>query len=278
MSLGISHGISFSKSFPSEIEDASAYCGHTCGTGYSSSENTKGQVKMSVLKLLSALFVALLFSGCSSDILIPDAQEVVQADQSEWNEDLSIDDINAMNDGVADIILTPMTGVPREIKGKFSTQNILSAEDAVLAVSSVRGIFGINDLSFACTKIDEEHKTLRVFTLMQLYNGLAVNGGGFTVYATKNGEASAIRGNYVPDLNLDTNPTFDIKELIGELNIEKGTKVISAELVVNAISGEVAPFLAWKFHVKGNSPLTEKYVYIDANSGEVSGEFPTARS
>jgi hypothetical protein len=228
---------------------------------------------MKTVKLLFAIFITITLFGCNTELELLPPPEQVQVSQADQIESLSQDDIIALNYGEVEIIQRPKTDLLLEVNGKFTTLRVLTAEDAVLSLASVKDLFGIENLSFVCLEIDDR-ESMQAFFLQQLYNGLPVEGGSFAVYAEKDGETIAVRGRHVSGISVDAVPALDAKSLAANLDMEKGSKILSAQLVIFALFDDDDPRLAWKFNVAGNSISSDKNLYADANTGDILGEVP----
>lgn len=205
--------------------------------------------------------------GLISDAILP-----VQVDASDYYDALCLDEIIAMSDGSADIIYFPDSGIPKEIKGKFTTGIINSPEDAARALSSVRDIMCIDDISFICTKVDKEEQ-ITSYYLQQVYNGILVVNGEFRVIATPNGEPVAVVGLFISGINIDITPSFTAKEAEKSVVLERSTRVSQVALVVyKDYSDEI--FLCWMLTINSRDPLKEREVIINAKTCELITSIP----
>lgn len=232
------------------------------------------------LTILYAAVLILSSSGCDKSYT-PAAMEVLPIDMTLINEDLSLQEIKDLNEGHLNITYFPDAGnIPKEINGLFSTRKIFTAEDALYALLSVRTIMRIEDASFACTKEDDSGEYKR-FDFVQMYKGLPVFNGGFTVYATKEeGEPVSVSGFYMSGLNLDVNPEITEKEARKAVKTEGRTKITESRLVVYGTYGKSEPesCLAYKFVVSGKDMINSKEVYVNAVTGNIIAEYPLVMS
>ncbi|MDR2087884.1 MAG: hypothetical protein LBP73_00835 [Clostridiales Family XIII bacterium] len=227
--------------------------------------------------ILVPLF-ALLIGGCNDlkkDIPIITTVSPVAISEQLQSEDLSLEDIIALNHGDVEIIRDPATDIPRQINGIFTTRSILSEEDAVLALLSVRGILGIESSNFACIDIDDSRENLRVFSLEQLHNGLSVWGGGFRVTASKTGAPVSVGGTFQRGIEIETTPRLDEQEACKRVTLKSGQKTKKVQLMVFT-APDSEPRLSWQIVVGAKNPLDEKLVMVDALSGSVLAEYPLA--
>ena len=200
----------------------------------------------------------------------------IQISKSEYFKALSLDDIACLNGGIPDIIFFPERDIPKEIKGRFTTGTIRTPEDAVAALTSVREIMFIDEISFICTEIEkEEHITS--FYLQQIYNGIIVLNGTFRVIATSDGEPVAVIGLYISGINLETTPSLDAKEAKKSVTLERNTKISETRLVAYKDYDETV-YLCWIFTIRSRDPLKEKEIVVDANTGIIIASFPLVLS
>jgi Zn-dependent metalloprotease len=189
-------------------------------------------------------------------------------------EDLSVDDIMELNGWKPDLIWYGReTGVPWRIGGQFTTMKIKNARDAVKSLSCVRGVMRIGDLSFACVKTESDGD-VRTFHLQQLYKGLMVYDGYFEVSAKKSGEPYELRGIYIPDLDIDVKPALTADEAKKHVSSPEGRSVAEPLLMIYAQTDDAnsAIHLCWRFKINISRSLPEKYVFINAHTGETIGE------
>jgi Zn-dependent metalloprotease len=181
-------------------------------------------------------------------------------------EDLTIDEIINLNDGVIAIQYDRGTGLPYIIRGLFTTRKINSAKDAVKALSSIRSIMRIDQLSFTCTK-KEKTEDYRVFYLQQLYKGIMVYGGFFKVTARNTGEPYELIGSYVSGIELDITPELTATEASNNISLHEGRR-ISETLLVIYTDPEEDVRLSWRYTIVIGDIVYEKYIFVDANTGE----------
>ncbi|MBD5103518.1 MAG: hypothetical protein HDT47_01490 [Ruminococcaceae bacterium] len=224
--------------------------------------------------LISATVCILLLAGCTK---IPDAQTVLEElpiDSSMIQEDLSIDDLSNMNGGDVEIIRDPLTNIPRQINGIFSSQLILTPNDAVLALMSVRSVMHISGQSFSLIDI-EDRTDLRVFTLEQLYCGIPVENGLFRVIATNDGIPISVQGTYQQGIELDIVPKISEEKSREMVVLSIGTKIESISLVIFTMDDNTI-HLSWKYNVTSTDVLKNKITYIDATDGYILSEIATS--
>ena len=90
---------------------------------------------MRVLLFTLSLFLLLGCNKMSGGSIKP-----INIEKFSQDEDLSINDINKLNNGNVEIDYDPETGYPREIWGLFTTLKIFNKVDAVKSLSSVLSV------------------------------------------------------------------------------------------------------------------------------------------
>jgi Zn-dependent metalloprotease len=227
--------------------------------------------------VLFTLFMLVLGISCDYDSAEANFQgksAVIPIENMTFDQPVTIDEIRGNSDGIVEINTSPETGLPREITGKFSDRSILSAEDALASLGGVRDIMGIRTFAYASEGVEERSK-IRLFSLRQIYEGLPVIEGRFTVIATTAGEAYAVRGHYVNIEGVGVSPQLreaDAKAMLGIAGSDKpgkGRLVIYSDIDTPAA-------LCWEFRVNANSPASKRYIYQDANTGEILADIPVA--
>jgi len=218
-------------------------------------------------------------SNASSNALI--RIQPLQVEQHQYHKPLTLNDIQNLSNGTATITFIPNTNIPREIRGVFTTATILTTEDAIIALSSVRDIMLIDGISFICTEV-EEREEIRIFHLQQIHQGIIVFNGSFRVIATHSGEPVAVIGQYVNNINLDITPTLTAREAVRYL--PRGTSISSSRTGLTVYSvvylviyeDNNGTHLGWLFEVDSRNVLNQRRVIIDANTGEVLADIPLA--
>lgn len=194
---------------------------------------------------------------------------------------LTIDDLYILNDGNVNIIYEPGTKVPREIEGKFTTNRILNQQDAAVALMGLRELLLISEYDFYCYSVYEggtEGNEVTTFQLVQLHEGVPVD-SGFRITASKSGEPISVRGKFmeVGD-DIETDPVISYKDGLDLIDLEPGTYVRSAQLVISKMD-EKGLRLCWVYETESrDNPTDGKYAFIDAITGEFVIEFTIAVS
>lgn len=193
-------------------------------------------------------------------------------------DDMTIDELNALNSGNIEIIHSPTTGITRQINGIFSKIEIMSEEDALLALLNVRGIFQIpDDYSFCCLEVDRDRTEFQVFTFNQLYKGIIVDGSMFRVVATKNGTPVSVSGIYQYISDIDTTPTISAESALETVPLDRSVHIAALSLVIY-VDKDTGSHLSWKYETHSNQLTECKIYYVDAHDESLINSVPTAIS
>lgn len=184
-------------------------------------------------------------------------------------------DISYLFENDIEIINDPSTGIPREIKGAFSTASIKSPEGALKVLLSLRTIMGIKTDSFCSIAVDDDRSKYIVYTLGQLYNGVIVDNGVFNVVADKRtGTVVAVNGIYQDNIMIETNPLIDSVYGLDLLNLTRKQTVVKTDLVIYSTE-EDDYLLCWKYDVQSTDISENKTSYVNAKTGEIVQEIYT---
>lgn len=215
--------------------------------------------------LLALAVLSVLLTGCGTDAPPETTTAVEMPQPSENPEDFSLEQLEAFTGGNVSIRYSPDTGMPKEITGKFSSHGIFSAEDAVAALGSVKTLFGIEELNFVCTQVDERTDAT-VYWLDQLWQGIPVSGYGFRVEAGADGAAQFVSGSYLQGISVDVSGALAAESCTAALELYPGEQIAASRQVILEEKGQVV--LCWEFHIVGADPLMERLVFCDALTGE----------
>jgi len=158
------------------------------------------------------------------------------------------------------------SGKINEIKGRFTTIEINTREDALKALTSVRDIMNIESFSYAVEK-DERYTHQNVFILTQVYNGIEVFNGIFKIFVTDTGIPTSVNGVYINIVDLNTTPTNSMQQARDIFNIEDVSWVEETKLVIYEI-GKDDVRLCWFFNVDSMNPKDIRWIFIDAHNRE----------
>ena len=222
-------------------------------------------------RFLALMLAGVLLCGCAS--APPASTEAPETLPEETLEDFSMEDLQAFTGGNVEIRYSPETGLPKEITGRFSPQQILTAEDAIRSLGSVKTLFGIESLTFSCTEV-EERPDSRVFRLEQLWEGIPVSGYGFQVGAANDGTALFVSGNYCSAIQADLTGGLTEDACKEALALSKGEKAAQARQTI--LTTQDGAKLCWEFHIVAQDPLQERLVYCDASTGAILKTIPLA--
>lgn len=218
--------------------------------------------KISLIGMILASII--LFSACGNKKQKTETPKPLKVEVTAETEDLTVEQLQEMNGDSLEVALSPKTERIRELRGKFSNVTIQKPEDALLALMSVRTIFGISGQEFTCIQVDEEEDH-RTYWLQQLYKGVPVDQGVFRIVASSKGMPEYVRGVYQDGLNLEVKPDLDVEEALKKYGVEESVKETS--LVIYS-SSNVEPTLSWRY-LANVGTAKEKYLYLDANTGEL---------
>jgi len=206
--------------------------------------------------------------------MIKNSLKPIKINEFLHDEDLSVQDIINLNNGNVEIKYDPVTGFPREIKGKYTTRKIFEVQDSVKSLSSVRTIMHINELTFACIE-EEKRENKKLYRLQQLYKNIPVYGAEFFVIINNNGEPIYLNGTYITIISLEAKPKITAKEAKKNIILQKGMKIINTDLIIYPISNKDNR-LSWKLTIKAKTLQNYKFYFIDANTNELLGDYPLA--
>jgi len=235
----------------------------------------KNKKKIKIRMIFSAVFfIALITIGILYVISLPDpnAPILITIEPSEYYEALSLDDIFWLNGGKKAEIRRFGYGYRaneiQEIEGPFTSGVILTPEDAVKALTSVRDIMNIESFSYIYIANSpysyiNTHANRTAFYLKQVYNGVEVFNGQFTVYATNDGKPVRVSGMYINIVDLDTIPTVSSDEAKEVLNLNDGEWIYETKLVIYEF-GKVDIRLCWIFNTN------ERFFLVDAQTGKLA--------
>lgn len=209
----------------------------------------------------------LLVSGCKR---VPEPTELPEktlADLEAVTEDFDMEELNELNHGEVQVYYDAVTGKLRQIDGKFSTKRILTKEDALLALMSVRSLMGITAYDYSCEAIDDERNELCVYFFRQLYEGVPVEDGYFRVAAAKDGEPVSVSGAFQEVAAVDKEPSVSYRDGQKMFSRSFGSKIESVQLVV--YKEEEETHLCWKYLVSAGNLPESRNIYVDANTGKM---------
>jgi len=209
------------------------------------------------LFLLVLIALTIILTIAERDNLTPvPPQKPIFILPTEYYETLSFDDIMELSNGEAEFIRFGFNNP--QIKGVFTTGIILSPQEAVIALTSVRDIFNISSFSYIAERC-ENHPYTHTYALTQIYNGVEVY-GGFRVHASIDGTPLSITGRYIGFDDLNTNPRLSPRQARRKININM-SQINETKLIIYEVS-ENDVRLCWMF------TSFDRTVFVDAHTGE----------
>lgn len=229
-----------------------------------------------LLLCIIIFFTTVFFINSCNTIREEKLETVMTADTQKFTEDLDENALNELNGGFVNIIYDSKTDIPKQIDGIFSTKKIETAEDALYAMMSVRTFMKIHGVQFACIDSNLSEDDINTFVFTQVYEGIAVDNCIFRIVADKDGTPRSVYGIYGNDIEINTVPSIPAKAGIEFVTLSEDTRISSYQLVIYKKNSEY--FLSWKYKISSKDPLHEKYVYIDAHTGQLVADIPNAIS
>jgi Zn-dependent metalloprotease len=194
------------------------------------------------------------------------------------NEDFTLEDLRKLNeDGSIDILYDKITGIPRFIDGKFSTIKIISPEDALNSLGSVKSLLKMDDPTneFHCIRIDSDEIS-NIFIMQQIYKCVEVLNKQLVVVTNKDGEPISLSGEYAPGLSLDVTPLLQENMARKILSEKRRTAKFEDSRLVIYVSAKSVPYLCWLFVLREKKEINNSAVLIDARTGNIVTEFPSS--
>ena len=136
-----------------------------------------------VISLVPIILLSVLLCGCMEKIQMEETREPTPIDLNNLPPDLSLDDLKELN-GEDPVIVYDTDGSISLISCVFSPQLVspTNEEEALLAVSSIRGLLGITDMSGFVVIGDGDGRT---FYFGNVYNGVWVDKNDFILYINR---------------------------------------------------------------------------------------------
>ena len=232
------------------------------------SKNINRSLKLLIIIGITIMLLSVLkLNNKSSSIQVVNHHEAIECTFGSDYEDYTLDELYNLNDNNCEVIFEPGTNNVKEINGKFSTNKVTNANEALRALLNVRSLFGITSFDYFCSEIDAR-EDLTVFTLNQLYTGITVEGGFFQIGVDEQGTTSFVRGKYIEVKNIQMEPQISYDKGINNLNLNKNENIQQVELIVYGLENS-QPCLCWKYTIKTTDPVNDRVIYLDAITGAV---------
>jgi len=192
----------------------------------------------------------------------------------------------------AQLTINPSNGIVEFLK--FPAQQGLSLKGNTLQqkafafLGDYSELYGIEnpESQFTAQKVKTDQYGFKQLQLKQLHNGVPVYDGQLRFHFNQNLELTAINGNVIPNLKLDTSSTLSsaaAEAIAMQLIKEQGINDSSQALVVFATKLYVFPkglvqghvtssHLVYEVEVRNNADVRE-FLYINAQSGQLVEQF-----
>lgn len=213
------------------------------------------------------LACCLLFLNGQAEEIPVVKKNAINVDMALYLPALSLQELKRLNTNGVEVIEYPGTVIPLEIIGVFTTGLIMSAEDAVLSLTSVRKLMQIEAFEFALIEKDDDRLDRCVYVLQQLHNGVPVYNSTAQIVTGFDGTPMSVRVNYQRGLDLSVVPKMSAQEAASMLPVGRGERILEAELFVYAMPG-VEPSLCWRYNIDAANIVNSRYVFLSASTGE----------
>jgi len=162
--------------------------------------------------------------------------------------------------------------IPGRISGEFTTITVLTPEDAVRSLTSVRDVMNIGSFSYLCNNVEIDRNGGSTYRLQQVYKGIPVHNGRFGIVVNSEGVALEVSGGYVGINNLNTTPKISQEKARESFQLEENERIYRTELVVyRTRENEIR--LCWYFTItpKSITGINLYYRFVNAHTGELVG-------
>ncbi|MBU5315434.1 M4 family metallopeptidase [Clostridium bornimense] len=187
-----------------------------------------------------------------------------------------VKDLDNINDGEIPEVYLDEEDSCKFIDGNYTNIKVENENDAIESINSVKKLMKIDypENEFKVLKVNST-EDLVSYKLQQVYNDIPLYGREIIVVTDKEGNTTSVGGNYLEDVNVDTNAKIGKEEV---KNYAAGVygddaKVNDGELTIYSLN-DSEPILCWKVMVEGTkdgSPYALNS-FIDATTGEVINE------
>ena len=159
------------------------------------------------------------------------------------------------------------------------------APQAADSVSSARALLAANaawlglrsDLSDLALLVDKESLGATHVRFQQTYAGLPVWLAEVAVHISDAGEVQLIQNGYVPNLDLDTQPTLTPAQATtaaaAAVNLVRGERGASTTQLLIFPTDKEGARLAWHVVIPALEPLGDWHVFVDARRGAALAQF-----
>lgn len=186
--------------------------------------------------------------------------------------DNDMDDLTALNNDKAPVISFNQNNEIYSINGCYSDMIVVSPEDAILSLYSIKTWMKMNDpkneFVFVKKSTDENGNS---YSLGQVNKGIPVYGRLVTVSTDKAGKIVSLSSGYLPDILTNTTSTATLEDAyLASVNyVGSSVTAVDGSLVIYALPDNT-PVLAWNIQVQGINDTNNDVSYavlVNADSG-----------
>ena len=223
----------------------------------STNENNKKKLDKKTILIIIGIAIALLVLVISLFLILKPKNKTTK---EEFTTNSSYDQITTAKDE---------NGRTKYIGGKFTDVNVKDESSAYEALNSLKDVLKFNNVKeeFTTESIDTS-KDITYYRFHQKYKEVEVYGTNLIISVDKYGNVLSMNGYYIPNININTNPSKSKEEAeeiaknkIGGENIS----VVSTYKYIYEISNNIK--LVYNVTVHNDNKIIQ--CMIDANSGEI---------
>lgn len=223
------------------------------------------------------IFPLIVFSIITTITFAQNTQKAINELQNKTQAKITIND----SYGIADFVQFPLDNALK-IKGATLQQKVVAFLESNKAIFRMKSV--VDEFVFEKSKTDEYG--LKVITINQQYNGVAVYDGKLRFHFDREDRLTAINGNYIPEIKLESTANLTTTEAE-----EKALKIIESQnLGVSSIKLKIkksklyvfnkglaqdyleANYLVYKIEVANDIDVRE-FVFVDAHNGQKVEQF-----
>lgn len=191
-------------------------------------------------------------------------------------QDASTNNTITLDNGQATQFYSDGKDSSKFIDGSYSNTKVENENDAINSLNDVKELLNIDnpESNLKVLKINKSDD-LTSYKLQQVHNDIPLYGREVVVVTDKEGNTSSVNGNFLNDVNIDTNAKLSKDDANKYAKSAYGTdaKINNDELVIYSLNN-VKPTLCWKVSVSGTKDGKQYALdsFIDAANGNVINE------